>query len=179
MRQLLVPALVLALATPLLAEPESGPKVGEKVDKLEVFDTTGTHSGKKVDYTADRGEKPTVYVFIVKDRWSRPIARFLRELDGKAQNVNDAYVVTVFLTDDDKATRDYLPKAQQSLNLNRTALCSYADMNTGPGAWGINTNVAMTAVVAKKGKVVATFAADSVNETDLPKVAGPLAKSDE
>ncbi len=167
-------ALTVTATASVHAAPDSGPAVGEKIDKLEVFDATGTHTGKSVDYSKDRGEKPTVYVFIVKDRWSRPIARFLRKLDETAGKVDGAYVVAVFLTDDDKATREYLPRAQQSIQLSNTALCSYADMNTGPGAWGINNQVAVTAVVAKGGKVIATLAEDSVNETSVKPLAAAL-----
>ena len=156
---------------------DSGPKVGQKVGKLKVFDATGKNLGKTIDYAKARGNKPTVYVFIVKDRWSRPIARFLRKLDKAAGKIDGAYVVVVFLTDDDKATRKYLPKAQNSLNLDHTAFCSYADMKNGPGAWGINTDVAMTAVVAGKGKVTAVIAEDSVNATLVPDVEKALKKA--
>ena len=156
---------------------ESGPKVGDKIEAMKVFDVTGNNAGKLVDYAKARGEKPTVYVFIVKSRWSRPIARFLRKLDEAAGKVEGAYVVAVFLTDDDEATRAYLPRAQQSLKLEHTAFCSYADMQTGPNGWGINADVAMTAVVAGKGKVTAVVAEDSANETLVPEVEKALKKS--
>ena len=92
---------------------------------LSVYDVTGTNKEKTVDYAAERKDKPTVYVFIQADKWSRPVARFLKGLDGAVKkDSEDAYVVAVWLTDDAAATKDYLPKAQQSVRFENTALRS-------------------------------------------------------
>ena len=80
--------LLSALTGPVRAEVESGPAVAEKVPALKVFVATGDHENEKVDYAADRKAKPTVYVFIQADKFSRPMARFLRGLDSAADRVN-------------------------------------------------------------------------------------------
>src|SRR5262249_2906562 len=78
------PSTLLALspaARALGQEVVSGPDRGSKVPTLKVFDATGPAQGKDVDYATERKGKPTIYVFIQADKWDRPMARFLKELD--------------------------------------------------------------------------------------------------
>src|SRR3954452_14115605 len=78
----LSPLLVLLLASAAWAQDvASGPEEGGKVPALKVFDATGAHEGKEVDYAAERKDKPTVYVFVQVYKWDRRMARFLRGLD--------------------------------------------------------------------------------------------------
>ena len=39
----------------------TGPEKGAMVPALKVFDATGTHKDKEVDYAAERAGKPTVF----------------------------------------------------------------------------------------------------------------------
>src|SRR5437763_15726180 len=120
----LSPLLVVLLAPAAWAQDvASGPEKGMKVPALKVFDATGPHEGKEVDYAAERKGKPTAYVFIQADKWDRPMARFLKGLDEAARKKSDGtLVVAVWLTDDVDRTKDYLPVAQRSLRFRATAL---------------------------------------------------------
>jgi hypothetical protein len=155
----------------------SGPDVGQKVPALKVFDATGPHKDKDVDYAADRKEKPAVYLFIAADKWDRPMARFLRKLDEAVADVKDASVVAVWLTADVEKTKEYLPRAQQSLQLQATALTCFTGDKAGPEGWNANADAHLTAVVAHKAKVGAKFGYQSLNETDVPKVVEALKKA--
>jgi hypothetical protein len=171
---------VLAFCSPLFAEDDikTGPEAGA-VPELKVYDTTGPNTGSEVDYVADRKGKPTVYVFIAADKWDRPVARFLKELDtAVGKESDDAYLVAVWLTDDAEKTKAYLPKAQMSISLQRSALtCFLGDKAAGPKNWNINADAHVTAVVSTDGKVVKNFGYRSVNETDVPAVKEALAKA--
>ncbi len=154
----------------------SGPERGKAVPALKVYDATGPHKGKDLDYAAERGSKPTVYVFIPADKWSRPVARFLKGLDEAVPKVSeDAAVVAVWLTDDPAKAKEYLPRAQQSLQFQATALTCFTGLD--PKGWGINADAHATAVVAADGKVAAVFGYGSVNETAVPAVRDALAKA--
>jgi hypothetical protein len=174
-----IPRLVLFLASAVLAQDvDSGPKPGDKTPPLKVFDATGLRKGDEVDYPAERADKPTVYLFVQADKWDRPMARFLKRLDEAVQkDGEDGYVVAVWLTDDVTKTKAYLPVAQQSLQLQGTALTCYTGEGTGPKGWGINADAHLTAVVAGRGKVTKTFGFRSVNETDVPAVREALKKA--
>jgi hypothetical protein len=173
-------AVTALLLAPLAAAGDvvSGPEKGKPAPALKVFDVTGESKGKEVDYKAERKDRPTVYVFVRADAWDRPMARFLRGLDEAAQKEGeDTAVVAVWLTDDVKKTKAYLPKAQKSLQFLATALTCFTGAKDGPAGWGINADAHLTAVVVHKGRVAATFGYQSVNETNVPAVQKALKKA--
>ncbi|MBY0460401.1 MAG: hypothetical protein K2V38_24055 [Gemmataceae bacterium] len=172
-----------ALVTAALAD-ESGPKAGEKVPALKAFGVVGKVEGKEADFAADRKDEPTVYVFVQAAEGGipvggRPAARFLKELDAKVADASDkAVVVAVWLGEKafDKH-KEYLPKFQMSLKLDRTALAAFDGDKGGPNLWAVNADAHLTVVVAHKGKVVKSFALTSVNETDAKPVVEELKKA--
>ncbi len=172
---------IIFILTPLLRadeEVKSGPEVGKKVPALKVYAVTGEQENKEVDYAAERKEKPTVYIFIQADKWSRPMARFLKTLEKQVQKESeDAYLIAVWLTEKPEETKKYLPIAQNSLQFEKTALTFFKGEKAGPRGWGINADAHATAVVASKGKVAARFGYMSVNETDAPKVRDAFRKA--
>ena len=178
-----VSMLLAFLGLPLLGGPAraqdvaSGPEKGARVAELKVYDATGAHKEKDVDYAAERKEKPTVYLFVNAEKFDRPMNRFMKTLDGAVKtDFEGAYVVAVWLAGDADKTKEYLPKVQQSVQYEATALTVFADKN-GPKDWNINADAHLTAVVVNKGKVGATFGYQSVNETDVPKVKEALEKA--
>jgi hypothetical protein len=181
MRLTLLTALMpawLALAGTARADITSGPEVGVKVPALPVAAVTGPVENKDVDYARERGGKPTVFLFVSAANWDRPMARFLRKLDGELGSVGeDSAAVAVWLSEKPDEAKDYLPRAQQSLQFQQTALTVFTGEQPDPKDWGINSLAHLTAVVAKDGKVVARFAYQSVNETDVPKVVEALKKA--
>src|SRR5262249_24578332 len=119
---------------------------------------------------------PTVYLFI--NEWNRPTARFLRTLDETVKmESEDAYLVAVWLTEDPNKTKDYLPRAQESLKLQATAMTVFLGEKRGPDGWGLNDMAHVTAVVAVKARVAASLAFVSINETDARPVRMALKKA--
>lgn len=66
---------------------------------------------------------------------------------------------------------------QQSVGYTATALTLVLAGKEGPKDWGVNADAHLTAVVANKGKVAATFGYRSINETDVPGVKAALEKA--
>jgi hypothetical protein len=159
------------------ADVESGPKAGEKVGELKAFGVVGKVEGKEADFATERKDDPTVYLFVGAENFSRPMARFMRTLDGKLAEIDDkAAGVAVWLTDDADKSKEFLPRAQQSLKFAKTSLAVLGD-KSGPNGWGINPDAHLTVVVANKGKVVKSFAFTTVNETDVRAVLAELTKT--
>ena len=155
----------------------SGPDRGKQVPPLKVFDATGPNKDKELDYVAERKQKPTIYLFIQADKWDRPMARFVRKLDEALQKADDdSVVVAVWLTDNPDKAKEYLPIAQQSLQLQKTILTCFPEEKAGPKDWNINVDAHLTAVVTTKGKVASVFGYRSINETDVPAVHDALQK---
>jgi hypothetical protein len=175
-------ALGLSVLAPLMvvsflaADVTSGPAAGEKVPPLKVFDATGMHKDKEVDYAALRKEQPTVYLFV--QQFNRPTARFMKALDGTVQkDFPGAYVVAVWLADTVDKSKEYLPRLQEAVKFDATALTVIPGDKNGPEGWGLNDMAHVTVVVANKGKVAASIAIVSVNETDARPVRAALEKA--
>jgi hypothetical protein len=161
---------VVMCATVASADIESGPKAGDKVAALKVLAVTGPSADKEVDYAKDRQDDMTVYLFVDGEKFSRPMNRFIKELDGKLPGYHEkAKAVFVWVGDTDKA-KEFLPRVQMSVKYENVWL------NVGPAeagkaeGWGINPDAHLTVVVAHKGKIIKSFAFESVNETDVAAV---------
>ena len=101
--------------------------------------------------------------------------RFMKRLDGAVKkDFADAYIVAVWLTGDADKTKALLPRVQQSVQYEATALTLFAD-KAGPKDWNVNGDAHLTVVLANKGAVRATLGYRSVNETDVPAVKEKLA----
>jgi hypothetical protein len=178
MRIILATTVVLALTFTARSEVKSGPAAGDKVADLKVFVVTGESKDKEADLAAERKDKPTVYVFVQAEHWSRPMARFLKKLDERIGELSEeSQVVAVWLTEKPDDSKEYLPKAQMSLQFKSTTLSVFTGEKAGPKDWGINLDAYLTAVVVNKGKVVASFGYMSVNDTDVPVVRDELKKA--
>ena len=174
-----LPLLLLQFVLPARGQDvTSGPEKGEQVPELKVFDATGAHKEKDVDYAAERKDRPTVYLFVNAEKFDRPMNRFMKGLDAAVKkDFEGAYVVAVWVGGDADKTKELLPRVQQSVQYEVTALTLYEGAKEGPKGWNVNADAHLTAVVANKGKVAATFGYQSVNETDVPKVKEALAKA--
>jgi ribosomal protein L24 len=160
----------------LAAQTESGPKTGSKIAEFEVLVAAGDDAGKKVDVIKQHKDKMVVVIFVQGEKFDRPMARFLKELDKQMENRKGIAVAAVWLTDDVDNAKDRLPKIQQSIQLAQTAWTVFPGQKTGPNGWDINSDAHMTVVIADKGKVAVSTGYLSVNETDVRGVLQKLPK---
>lgn len=166
-------AALVVVVTGSAQDVESGPKAGDKVTALKAYGLVGAVEGKEADFAAERKDAPTVYLFVQSEHFGRPMAQFIKVLDGKVKDANEkAGVVAVWIGDKEAfaKNKDYLTKVQMSLKLENTAVAAVGGEKSGPDGWGINADAHLTVVVADKGKVAKTFAYVSVNSTDVRQV---------
>jgi len=153
----------------------AGPADGNEVPSLKVAAVAGLVTGEEKDFAAERKEQPTIYVFVQADKFDRPIGRFLKTLDQElVKNRKDVQVIAVWLTDDAQKSKDYLPKAQQSIQLEQTVWSVFPGEKSGPAGWNIDIAVTVTVVVADGAKVVKSFDFNSINDTVVPEVLAKL-----
>ncbi len=178
MNRLFSLSVLLALTLAARADVTSGPKAGDKVEDFQAYGVVGSIEGKAGSYVADRKGEPTVFVFVPQEHWSRPMARFLKALDKVVKEANEkAAVVAIWLTEKPDAAKEYLPKAQMSLNFANTSLGVFEGEKTGPKDWGINVDAHCTVVVTAGGTVVESLTFQSVNETDAKTVVEAVKKA--
>lgn len=153
-------------ASELLAEISSGPNQGTSIAPLMVFAATGDHAGKNIDISADIGPNPTIYLFVPHDRFDRPLARLIKNLEKRTIEAGKgSRLVTIFLTNDEAKTKEHLLRVQMSLQFTANPLMVYPDATKGPAEWLLNTDAQLTAIIANDGKVTASFGYRSVDET--------------
>lgn len=179
MRRLLSTVIALLLvASTLRAEVESGPKAGDKLAELKVRAVVGSIEDKDVDYTKERGDAPTAYLFVNAEKFSRPMNKFIKTLDGQLGDLGDtARAVAIWVGGDADKNKEYLPKIQKSVSYEKTALAVFGGDANGPNGWGINSAAHLTVVIVVKGKVVKSFAYESVNDTDVKDVVATWKKA--
>lgn len=171
-------AFALLVAGVACAEIDSGPKVGTVVSPLKVFAATGDHAGTELDFAAERGSKPTIYIFVPHERFDRPLARLLKVLEKSAiETANDVSLVTVFLTANEEKTKEHLPKIQMSLQFTVNPLVIFPSATMSPDGWAVNTDAQLTVIVVKESKVTATFGYRSANDTVAPEIIQALKKA--
>ncbi len=160
------------------ADVESGPKAGEKGSELKVFSVSGTIENKEVDYAKERGDAPTVYMFVNAEKFGRPMNQFMKTLDKKLPGIDEkAMGVAIWLSGDTDKAKEFLPKVQTSVKYENTALTVFPGEVAGPKGWAINPDAHLTVVVVVAGKVVKSFAYDTVNDTDVKNVEEALKKA--
>ena len=157
------------------ADMESGPAAGTATPALKLIAATGASAGKEIDFAAARKGHPTLYVFVQGDAWERPAARFLKGLDEAAATAGeDVEVVAIWLTDAIDKTKEYLPKAQESLKLGRTTFAVYNGTPAGPDDWRLHGNANISVIAARDGKLLGGIGYKSVNEKDVPSAVEKL-----
>jgi len=172
---LVIVVLLVVISYSARADVTSGPGEGNAIVKFQVTVVAGESSGKELDFVGERKEKPTVFVFVLADKFSRPMARFIKVLDDKLKAERaDVDIVAVWLTDDVNKSKDYLPKAFMSLKTERTAWSVFSGTKTGPENLGINPDADITVVVSGGAKAKFSKGYLSINETEVPKVFDAL-----
>ena len=166
---------LLCLLT-LAADVPSGPEKGAALPKLEAYAVTGDDKDKTLDVTAAGKDKLTLYLIVGDEKFDRPMHRFFKAIDDKLQaDFQDVRGVTVFLTQDEKKMKEFLPRVQMSVNYGQLTLNVFQGKE-GPKDWNINSDAHLTVLLAYKGKVVARYGYNSVNEAEAPAVLRELSK---
>jgi hypothetical protein len=169
---------LLAVAYQAAGDIPSGPDAGATAEPVRVGVAAGERLGQSFDAVADRAGRPAVFLFVPADRFDRPTARFLKTLDDALargiEGAADASALAIWLTDTPEQAREYLPRAQQSLQLARTTWGVFDGAKLGPPGWSINDTANLTAVVVRGGKVVASFGYQAPGEGDVREVLRAL-----
>lgn len=155
----------------------SGPQAGEKLNSFKAEGVFDEQSGKEFDPVAAADGKPLLILFV--HEITRPSVGVLRVVSDYADKLKDQGLATavVFLGDDKTALEDQLKRARQALPAKAQIGIS-VDGAEGPGAYGLNRNVALTVLVGKEGAVTANFALVQPSvQADAPKIAAAVAET--
>lgn len=166
------PLLVLPLLLATGGDLPSGLNPGDKLKEFKVLAFSGPKEGKEFEILKEVKDRPTLLIFV--NGITRPALRLLRPIDDYVAKQEKLAAHIIWLDDKEKA-EEFLKRAQKSLNF-QTPVSISLDGKDGPGAYGLNSMVILTILLAKDQKVTTNFAFSDPNDTAARKVIGAIAK---
>jgi len=167
------PVLLLSWVAFSQEQPFSGPQPGEPLQPFRVLAATGTHAGREVDYISEFGTSPTLLVFI-RDI-DRNVYRTLWPCDRYATGRTALKVLYVYLAPEIVEGERRMQAVAKSLNLEVPVAVSL-DGAEGPGSYGLNKQVAVTAIFAKDRRVLYNRAIVQPGASEAQKIIAELVK---
>jgi outer membrane protein assembly factor BamB len=153
----------------VLIPSESSP--AQELSKFPVHAVTGDQAGQVIDLSTRSADSTVVLVYLSAKNWARPVARYVKKLDealvAGIDGIAKPEIVVVWLSDDAAKGREYLPKAQMSLQLQRTLWTVYEGDQAGPQGWQVDTADTLTTVLVQRQKTAGKFGYRVVNETNV------------
>ena len=178
--QLLRPALVWLLAfVPVSFSAQkalfSGPQPGERIEPFKVLAVNGPDAGKEVDYVTSYGQAPMLLVFL--HQIDRNVGALVAPAEKFARERAPAGLRTliVYLAPDKIEGERRMRAVIGSLRLEVPVGVSL-DGVEGPGAYGLNREVAVTVLVAKDRSVTDNLAIVQPGTVDAPRVIAAAAR---
>ncbi len=150
----------------------SGPQLGEKLPPLKVRGVLGDSPGEEFDPVSKAGGKPIGLIFF--HQRTRPAFSLSRAIANyaEARAKDGLSLCVVFLTDDVTTAETFIKGSVRRYFPEGPNYVVSTDGPEGPGAYGLNRNVALTVLVANEGKVTANFAlVDPSLQADAQKIA--------
>lgn len=171
----IIPYFCLAFAAATF-DDFSGPQKGEPLPECSIKVIIGPDKGKTVKYKEPLGDKAAVLIFV--HEITRPSVGMTRSVINYAiKRKKDGLESTVvFLTADPTETQDWMTRARRALPTGINVGVS-TDGIEGPGAFGLNRKMQVTALLIKQKYVVANFAlAQPSPNSDVKKIGNAIAK---
>ncbi len=169
--------LVFSFCAAVFAQaPFSGPQAGEPLPSFKTLMVNGPDAGREVDTVAGFGDAPVMLVFI--HQLDRNVAAFLRPVEDYAKDraaAGSLKTLFVYLAPDKVEGERRMQQVVKSLNMKSPVGVSVEGVE-GPGAYGLNKQVAITAIAANQRRVTANVALVQPGMVDSPKLLAEVAK---
>jgi hypothetical protein len=149
--------------------------VGEKLPPLKVALAYGPSRGAEVDVVKSAEGGPLLLVIV--NGANRPAAQLTRTLMNYAEirQPDGLHAAVVWLDGDRSGAEQYLEKAISWWGCGKPVGIS-VDGAEGPGSYGLNRQVNLTVLVAKKNRITANYALVQPSMTDAPKIIAEVNK---
>ncbi|MEZ6118201.1 MAG: hypothetical protein R3C28_16750 [Pirellulaceae bacterium] len=138
----------------------------------------GPDAGQDVDPIADADGQPVLLLFV--HEVTRPSVAFVRTVCSYAvrRQPDGLQTSVIFLTADPNETEAFVKRASHAIpDPKQVQLGMSMDGLEGPGAYGLNRKVTITALIGTKGKVTENLALIQPNvATDAVKLGAAIAK---
>lgn len=138
-------------------EINAGPEAGKAVPSLMAMQIVGDQQGKSLEWSKVSKNQPTIFIFVRSDKWDRPVARSLKQIDTAVNDLRKeepkVQMCIIWISKDAENAKEYLPKAQQSIKLQASSWNHFNGEIYDVSGWQLSGDSALNIVVAKEGKV--------------------------
>ena len=167
--------IITFLSAALAQTPFSGPQPGEPIPGLRVLMVNTDDAGREIDFVAKHGNAPLLIVFL--HQLDRNVAALMTPTERFSQDRAAAGLRTIwlYLAPDKVEGERRMQAVAKSLKL-QSAVGVSVDGQEGPGAYGLNKQVAITAIAGRDRKVTANYAIVQPGMVDAPKLLADVAK---
>lgn len=168
--------VILLLSLHSLDDVSIGPDKGKPLPPLSITLAVGDAKGEKKDLAKLLDKEAGVILFVSSDKWDRPVARFLREVDqhlskeATTKNTPARKAYIVWVTKDVKKATDYLPLVQQSIKLGPTQWAIFEGEVYDAKDWVLSGDLPLQFLLTKDGKVTQGTGLKSVQEDTIKKI---------
>lgn len=170
-------SLLLFAAFVVPQDEFSGPQKDEALPDCKIKVVFGPAEGQQIQLHQSISDKPSLVLFV--HEMTRPSVGLTRSIANYAKQRNKDGLVTnvIFLTSDPTDTENWMNRAKRALPAGVNISIS-PDGIEGPGAFGLNRKMQVTALVAnKQKKVVANFGIIQPSmAADAQKIGNSIAK---
>ncbi|MFT3882372.1 MAG: hypothetical protein QM703_22315 [Gemmatales bacterium] len=136
----------------------AGPELNKPIPSLKTLQIVGDQADKEIDWKETAKTKPTLIVFVRCDKWDRPVARVLKQLDdalvAARNDLPDTHIAFVWISKDGERAREYLPKVQQSLKMQASSWNHFNGEVYDATGWQLSGDGALNIVLVKDNKAV-------------------------
>lgn len=136
----------------------AGPELNKPIPSLKTLQIVGDHADKEIDWKETAQTKSTLIVFVRSDKWERPVARVLKQLDdaliAARKDLPDAHIGIVWVSKDAEKAKDYLPKVQQSIKLQASSWNHFNGEVYDATGWQLSGDGALNIVLVKGNKTI-------------------------
>lgn len=147
----------------------SGPELNKPVPSLKTLQVVGDHADKEVDWKELTEKKPTLLVFVRSDKWDRPVARVLKQVDdaliAARKDYPDVHIGIIWISKDAERAKEYLPKVQLSIKLQASSWNFFNGEVYDAAGWQLSGDGAINIVLVKEGKSTWGRAFDTMQES--------------
>lgn len=156
----------------------AGPELNKPIPSLKTLQIVGDHADKEIDWKETAKTNYMLIVFVRSDKWDRPVARVLKQLDdalvAARKDLPDAHIVIVWVSKDGERAKEYLPKVQQSLKMQVSSWNHFNGEVYDASGWQLSGDGALNIVLVNDNKAVWGRAFSTMQESITRQVMAEL-----
>lgn len=156
----------------------AGPELYKPIPSLKTLQIVGDQADKEINWNETAKTKPHIIAFVRSDKWDRPVARVLKQLDDALitvrKDIPDVHLGIIWVSKDIERAKEYLPKVQQSIKLQASSWNHFNGEIYDTTGWQLSGDGALNIVIVKENKAAWGRSFSTMEESIVRKTISAL-----